>query len=74
MPRTDYKNCRLCGKHVSEVGELSHTRLCVPCGQRQLRASVLEQRDHRGPIFQHWRTRIAASVGATLLDSPSPRT
>src|SRR5437868_4062521 len=28
MPRSDYKTCRVCGRHESEVGPLSHTRLC----------------------------------------------
>jgi hypothetical protein len=68
MPRLDYKTCRVCGKHADEVGELSHTRLCIPCGQSNLRAAVLEQKNHNGPTFQHWRRRIAASVGASILD------
>jgi hypothetical protein len=33
-----------------------------------LTSSIIEQASHSGPIFQHWRRRIAASVGATVLD------
>ena len=68
MPRPTYKTCRRCGGHVSEVGELSHTRLCRTCGPEVLAAAVLEQVNHDGPTFQHWRRRIAASVGAVVSD------
>ena len=68
MPRTDYKTCRGCGRHTDEVGELSHTRLCRACGPAILAASVIQQQAHDGPIFQHWRVRIAASVGGVIPD------
>ena len=68
MPRLDYKNCKNCGRHVSECGVLSNTRLCADCGLERLNASVHEQIAHNGPIFDHWRRRIAASVGAIPLD------
>ena len=29
---------------------------------------MLEQHHHNGPTFDYWRTRIAASVGAILID------
>jgi hypothetical protein len=66
--RLDYKTCRVCGRHADQVGELSHSRLCGDCGPVRLRDAVFEQKNHHGPVFQHWRTRIAASVGAVLLD------
>lgn len=31
MARRDYKTCRNCHRHASEVGPLSHSRLCVDC-------------------------------------------
>lgn len=48
---------------------MSHTRLCPECGPAILAASVVQQVEHEGPIFQHWRARIAASVGAVLPDN-----
>jgi hypothetical protein len=69
MPKAGYKWCKGCGKHTNEVGPLSHTRLCVPCGKARLAAAIVEQKQHRGPTFQHWRRQIAASVGAVVLDS-----
>jgi hypothetical protein len=66
MPRSDYRICRECGRHADECGPLSHTRLCGDCGVARLAASVVEQVEHDGPIFQHWRARIAASVGAVI--------
>jgi len=68
MPKPTYKTCRNCGRHSAEVGELSHTRLCRDCGPAILAASVIEQVNHDGPTFQHWRRRIAASVGAVISD------
>jgi hypothetical protein len=68
MPRADYKTCKRCERHTNECGVLSHTRLCADCGREVLTSSIIEQASHSGPIFQHWRRRIAASVGATVLD------
>jgi hypothetical protein len=68
MPRSDYRICRECGRHADECGPLSHTRLCGDCGPARLAASVVEQIEHDGPIFQHWRARIAASVGAVVAE------
>lgn len=74
MPRTDYTTCRHCGRHADECGPLSHTRLCGDCGPALLAASVIEQVEHDGPIFQHWRARIAASVGAVIGDATGKAT
>ena len=68
MARIDYKTCKACGKHASEVGPLSHTRLCGPCGIDRETRNIVELAEHNGPYFQYWRARIAASVGAVLLD------
>jgi hypothetical protein len=68
MPRGDYKWCKRCGKHTSEVGPLSNTRLCAACGPAKAREHLIELAGHSGPAFLHWRRRIAASVGAVLVD------
>lgn len=68
MPRLDYKTCKVCGRHASEVGPLSHTRLCAEHSRARLTAAIVEQVEHDGPVFQHWRRRIAASVGGVILD------
>jgi len=68
MPRLDYKRCRACGRHVDEVGVLSHTRLCVEDSIRINRQAADEQHHHRGEFFQRWRRGIAASVGGVLID------
>jgi len=36
-------------------------------------AAIIEQATHSGPTFQLWRARIAASVGASLLDDTRAR-
>ena len=71
--RTDYRYCIQCGADSRQVGELSHQRLCRECGHENLNQSVLQQQECDGPIFQRWRVRIAASVGAVPLDYLTPR-
>lgn len=66
MPRTDYKNCRGCGRHTSECGVLSRSRLCIDCGLERNAQAAVQMQTHSGPVFQHWRRRIAASVGAVI--------
>ena len=68
MPRVDYKTCKDCGKHASEVGPLSHTRLCGDCGVARERQCIIDLATHDGAYFQYWRARIAASVGYGPLD------
>ncbi len=66
MPRLDYKTCRECGRLADEAGVMSHTRLCPDCSKRLKIEVVTQLHEHRGPWFEHWRVRIAASVGATI--------
>ncbi len=66
MPRLDYKNCRNCGRHESEVGVMSHTRLCAECGRSRFRDNLVSLTTMSGPFALYWRVRIAASVGAVI--------
>ena len=68
MPRLDYKICKACGRHADEAGPLSHARLCAACGDSRNKRAALEQHNHNGEYFERWRRRIAASVGAVVLD------
>jgi recombinational DNA repair protein (RecF pathway) len=68
MPRLDLKHCRACGRHVDEVGVLSHSRLCAEDAARLSREAALDLANHSGPYFKRWRAGMAASVGAVLLD------
>ena len=68
MPRADYKTCRKCRGHVTAVGPLSHTRLCVPCSKLVSEQNYDQVQARSGPFFQYWRARTAASIGAVLLD------
>ena len=69
MPKPTYKWCRGCRRHVSEVGVLSHTRLCEACGRARFDENWQGIHLHRGPAFHRWRETTAASVGAVLLDT-----
>ena len=68
MPRADYRTCRGCGRSAEEVGPLSCTRQCESCGERNLWRNVNGLHGHDGEVFLAWRRRMAASVGAILLD------
>ncbi len=72
MPSKTRRRCKVCGKHDSEVGAISRRGKCSGCG-----ASIFEQNLDglhylAGPYFLHWRRRMAASVGGTLLDDEPP--
>lgn len=69
MPHPDYRTCRACGRRQPEPGQLSWTRLCEECGPQIQTAHNLQLHVHRGPWFEQWRHRVAASVGAVLIDN-----
>lgn len=73
MPRYDLKTCRACGRHADEVGPLSHSRLCGPCGTERLTENVVGLATKTGPALRRWRRGMAASVGAVLLDEVEPK-
>ena len=60
--------CRVCGKHQSEVGPISWRGKCGKCGPRLAEQANDDMHYHQGPVFEHWRRRMAASVGALLVD------
>lgn len=66
MPKLTYKTCRVCGRHASEVGLLSHTRTCIECAHAIQESHNLQMHQHNGPWFERWRLKMAASVGAII--------
>lgn len=45
----------------------------MDCGLARQTVAIIEQAEHYGPTMLHWRRRIAASVGAILLDDLSAK-
>jgi hypothetical protein len=41
---------------------------CRFCGVEHCVENALSLNAHKGPYFEHWRRRVAASVGALLVD------
>jgi hypothetical protein len=68
MPDGRRKNCQSCGKHADVVGPISWRGKCGACGPRLAIEAADDLHFHRGPVFNLWRQRIAASVGAVILD------
>lgn len=68
MARNTRATCRVCGKHAREVGPISWAGYCSVHGPQVRDQANDDMHYHRGPYFDHWRRRMAASVGAVLVD------
>ena len=73
MPRADYKTCKECRGHINQVGPLSHRRLCKACGLERSSRNFVSLTTRHGTDFLYWRTQMAASVGAVLVDDLNER-
>lgn len=60
--------CKLCHGPVSDRDELTARGNHIDCAKAAMRANNVQLSEHRGPYFDHWRRRMAASVGGVLLD------
>jgi hypothetical protein len=58
--------CRVCGVTAAEVGNISALGYCREHGIERALENQEQLRAHAGPLFDHWRARMAASVGAVL--------
>ena len=74
MPRADYKRCRLCGRPASEVGPLSHTRLCGDCALVRRDANNDGIHGKTGPEYVRWLRRRYMEVHRALLDAERANT
>jgi predicted RNA-binding Zn-ribbon protein involved in translation (DUF1610 family) len=66
MARRKTGRCKTCGRLMQPGELLSWTVQCPECGERAQIENKRELVAHHGPHFEHWRRRIAASVGASL--------
>lgn len=46
--------CRVCGKVKEEVGRISATGKCEPCGKAAMNEAHEQLRAQEGPIFDAW--------------------
>jgi hypothetical protein len=53
------------------VGPLSWTGKCLPDSRLTLESNIRQMSARSGPNFDRWRQRMAASVGAVLVDDRS---
>lgn len=60
--------CKVCRKHRDEAGELTWNGYCIDCAKAAVESNVEQMQARSGPNFTLWRRRMAASVGAVLLD------
>lgn len=68
MPDGRRVTCQSCRRHRAECGEISWRGKCAECGPRIAVEAATQLHYHSGPVFDRWRVRIAASVGAILAD------
>jgi len=73
MPDHRRRKCVVCGEPDKKVGALSWTGKCGTCARARLEANADQMHARSGPNFEHWRRRMAASVGGVLLDDARPR-
>lgn len=67
MGHPHYKNCKECGRHESEVGALSWTRLCGACGPARLLANADAMVARDGPEWEHYLMRSLLATHARLI-------
>lgn len=60
--------CKVCGRHGSEVGGISQTGLCPEHSKQRFLDNLEAMKTMSGPYARNWRRRMAASVGALLVD------
>ena len=68
MPSRYRVRCQVCGRHENEAGPISWRGKCGECGPRIAEAANDQMHYHAGPVFDHWRRRSAAALGALLVD------
>lgn len=61
-PRT----CRVCGRGVPEVSNVSQQGFCPDHGRERMEANVEQLQAHHGPQFDHWRRRCIAAFGGIV--------
>lgn len=67
MPRRDYSTCRSCGGNRSQVGPLSHSRLCRTCALEREVANMVEISVGAGPFAEHRLRRTIMAAHERLL-------
>lgn len=63
MGKATYATCRECGRHRDEVGTLSRSRLCTPCGKKIEEDNAWQIHLRRGPYYER---RVYGMVQAEL--------
>lgn len=48
------ENCRTCGRHTDECGQLSRRGYCQPCGQAAAIAAAMQMAAKSGPAYDRW--------------------
>lgn len=72
MPRRHpRRNCKFCGAHRDDVGELSARGLCLECGKARVKQNILEMQARSGPFADHHRKRLIYSLGGVIRDGDS---
>lgn len=63
--------CKVCGLGREDGVHVSQTGLCPDHSKQRFEANYDAMKTMSGPFARHWRERMAAAVGAVLLDEPT---
>ena len=68
MANSHRATCKVCGRHKSEVGEISWEGYCIEHGIEARDRANDELHYKHGPTWKKWRQAMAACVGGTLVE------
>lgn len=66
--------CRICGRHRDDGYHISQTGLCLDHAKQRFEENFDAMQTMSGPYAAHWRRRMAAAVGAVLVDDAAEAT
>lgn len=73
MPRPKRVTCRVCDRHIDEVGPLSARGKCEQCGLERVEEAVNAMFAGRGDLYERWAENTAAGLRRAIEHGPRSR-
>ena len=68
MPDHRRANCLECKGHRDEVGPISWSGYCAPCGERLMVENIVGLAEHSGEPMRRWRVGMILCAGGLTPD------